>query len=130
MITCKYCGFNCSFPDEIEKCLAKGTPDDLTLKLKKGIDIGGKKNIFIKANINSLVGLPLAFVANMIFLPLFAEWFIDASIGDLLIGAGLVAIPFYMISVFRQTLIDIVYEKYDIRIDPKSLCQKIWNKIK
>ena len=104
--------------------------DKVNDKKSSGIEMGGKKNIFIKANINSLVGLPLSFVLNITILPFFAPWFIDASFTQLAITVGFVAIPFYMASVLRQYVIDVVYEKYNIRIDPKSMFTTLYKKIK
>jgi hypothetical protein len=82
-----------------------------------------KTNLFVKANFNALAGLPISFALNLAILPFFAPFFADPQ--GAYIGASLVAIPFYLTSVFRQYIIDFTYEKYGININPSCLMKKL-----
>ena len=95
--------------------------DMLLFRIEDVINIGGHKNIFLKSVWNATAGLPISFVLNISILPFFALWF-GSGIPHIVVGASLlVAIPFWCASVARMHIIDIVYEKYNVKIDPKSL---------
>jgi len=95
----------------------------------KKIYIGGLKNIFYKSLGNASAGLPISLVLNVLIAIPLVVYLNDIGVHPLL-NAGVLAIPFFWASAFRMTLIDYVYEKHNIHIDPKSLCKHLWNNIK
>ena len=96
---------------------------------KKKIFIGDHKNIFIKANGNALAGAPLSFILNLSFaVPLVV--YLDSIGVHPAVNALALLVPFYWASVGRMYVIDWAYEKYNIQIDPKSLCIALCKKIK
>ncbi len=87
--------------------------------------ITDKSNIFQRAFSSALFGLPIAYVVNvLIFIPLvyimedYPLWMIGV------IGA----IPFFLTSIARMWLIDYVWFKYRINIEPKHLVTKLWKR--
>lgn len=84
------------------------------------------ENLFVKANLSALAGLPISFMVNIAILPLFSDWFANPE--TVYLGASLVAIPFYITSVSRLYIIDKVYEKYGIDINPSRLVKRIFKK--
>jgi hypothetical protein len=80
------------------------------------------ENLFVKANFNALAGLPISFLLNLAILPHFAP--ILSNQETIVLGASLVAIPFYITSVFRQYMIDLVYVKFGLNINPSDLIKK------
>jgi len=86
-----------------------------------------KTNIFQRALSSALVGLPIAYVVNVaIFIPLVYlmadyPWWIIGIVG---------AIPFFLTSIARMWLIDYVWFKYRINIEPKHLVGKLFGKQK
>jgi hypothetical protein len=84
------------------------------------------ENLFIKANMSALAGLPISFLVNLSILPLFSDWFSNPE--TVYLGASLVAIPFYITSVSRMYIIDLVYQKYGININPSVLIKRLFKK--
>lgn len=99
------------------------------IKKQRKIWLGSKWNIFVKANTNAGLGFPISYVLNIVItFPLviyLAENGVDWFSGALILG-----IPFYWASVWRMYIIDYVYEKYNININPSYLLIKLWKKIK
>ena len=87
--------------------------------------ITDKNNIFQRALSSALVGLPIAYVVNVaIFIPLVYwmqeyPWWIIGIVG---------AIPFFLTSIARMWLIDYVWFKYHINIEPKHMVRKLLGK--
>ena len=78
---------------------------------------------------NATAGLPISLALNItIAIPLVI--YLDSIGVHQVINAMILAVPFFWASAFRMTLIDYAYEKYNVHIDPKSLCKSLWNKIK
>jgi len=86
-----------------------------------------KTNIFQRALSSALVGLPIAYVVNVaIFIPLVYlmadyPWWIIGIIG---------AIPFFLTSIARMWLIDYVWFRYRVNIEPKHLVMRLLGKQK
>ena len=84
-----------------------------------------KTNIFQRAFSSALVGLPIAFVVNVgVFIPLVYlmegyPWWLIGVVG---------AIPFFLTSIARMWLIDYVWFKYRINIEPKHLMKRLWTR--
>jgi len=84
--------------------------------------ITDKGNIFQRSLSSALVGLPIAYVVNVaIFIPLVYAmaaypWWIIGVVG---------AIPFFLTSIARMWLIDYVWFKYHINIEPKHLVMRL-----
>jgi len=84
-----------------------------------------KSNIFQRALGSALAGLPIAYVVNVfIFIPLvyimqdYPLWMIGV------VGA----IPFFLTSILRMWVIDYMWFKYRINIEPKHLVGKLLGK--
>ena len=95
----------------------------------KKIYIGGIKNIIYKSMGNACAGLPISLTLNVVIAIPMVVYLNDIGVHPLL-NAGLLAIPFFWASALRMTLIDYVYEKYNIQIDPKHLVINLWKKLK
>jgi len=94
--------------------------------MKKKYNPLAKSNILSRATSSALAGLPIAYTVNLlIFIPLvymmqdYPWWFISA------IGS----IPFFVTSVFRMYLIDWMWFKYQINVDPKHILTALAVKI-
>ncbi len=79
------------------------------------------KNIISKNTISSLAGMPLAFTINLMLLPSLVKlieynWFF---------GTLVVSAPYVAVSIIRMSLIDIVWEKYRINIEPSYYFKKL-----
>ena len=85
-----------------------------------------KSSLFSKAFYSSMVGLPLSYVLNVTVLPHFAPLLLENPF----LASALIAIPFFIASVFRMYSIDWVYEKYRIDISPANLFRKLYRRIK
>lgn len=84
------------------------------------------ENLFVKANLSAMAGLPISFVVNVAILPLFSGWFANP---ETVYGASaLISIPFYITSVSRLYIIDKVYEKYGININPSDMIKRLFKK--
>ena len=101
----------------------------MKLTRKRKIFIGGDKNIFIKAMGNAAAGAPISLVLNVAFAIPIVVYLNDIGVHPL-VNALVLLIPFYWASVFRMHIIDWAYEKYNVQIDPKSLCIALAKKIK
>jgi len=93
--------------------------------MKKKYNPLAKSNILSRATSSAVAGLPIAYAVNLlIFIPLvymmegYPWWFIGA------IGS----IPFFVTSVIRMYLIDYVWFKYQVNIDPKHIISTLWKK--
>ena len=78
---------------------------------------------------NACAGLPISLTLNVVIAIPMVVYLNDIGVHPLL-NAGLLAIPFFWASALRMTLIDYVYEKYNIQIDPKHLVINLWKKLK
>ena len=84
--------------------------------------ITDKNNIFQRALSSALVGLPIAYLVNVaIFIPLVYwmegyDWWIIGVVG---------AIPFFLTSIARMWLIDYVWFRFHINIEPKHLVRRV-----
>lgn len=80
------------------------------------------KNIFIKAVYSSLVGLPIsmALTAGMMGFIYWASHELNYAI-----AAVLISMPFFIMSFTRMFLIDWVYQKYNVRIEPQYLIGRL-----
>ncbi len=87
--------------------------------------ITDKSNIFQRAFSSALAGLPIAYAVNVaIFIPLVYmmadyPWWMIGIIGS---------IPFFLTSIARMYMIDYVWFKYHINIEPKYLVRKLLGK--
>lgn len=97
------------------------------VKRKQKIDPTSKTNLFSKAVGSATAGLPISYILNIIALiPLviimgshgYPEWSI----------ALVVAIPFFWASVFRMFLIDYMWVKHNINVDPKHLMKRLYDR--
>lgn len=85
-----------------------------------------KSNIFQRSVGSALAGLPIAYAVNVfIFIPLVYlmqgyDWWIIGIIG---------AIPFFLTSILRMYLIDWMWFKYHVNIEPKHLCKRLYENI-
>jgi len=70
--------------------------------------------LLTKAFLSALVGAPIAFGLNIGVLPTFVE-LIEQNV---FLASFLIIIPFIIASTVRMTVIDYVYEKYRINLDP------------
>ena len=95
---------------------------------KRKIFMGNKWNIFIKANGNAGAGFPISYVLNVILTFPLVIWLNNYGV-DWFTGALILGIPFYWASVWRMYIIDYVYQRYNIDINPKSLFVKCGKKI-
>jgi len=81
-----------------------------------------KSNIFQRALSSAIAGLPIAYAVNVaIFIPLVYwmegyPWWVIGIIG---------AIPFFLTSIARMWLIDWIWFKYRINIEPKHLVKRL-----
>jgi len=84
-----------------------------------------KSNIFQRSLSSAIVGLPISYIVNVaIFIPL-VYWLSDYPLW--VVGA-LGAIPFFLTSIARMWLIDYVWFKYRINIEPKHLVSRLWKR--
>lgn len=84
------------------------------------------KDLFYKALFNSIVGLPLSMLVNVLIIPPMAAYIHQEPI----IGSLILSIPFFIVSTTRQFLIDYFYHTYGIIIDPKFYIEKIINRFR
>jgi len=84
-----------------------------------------KTNIFQRALSSATVGLPISFIVNVaIFIPL--VYLLDGY--PLWVIGALGAIPFFVTSIARMWIIDYVWFKYRVNIEPKHLARRLWKK--
>jgi len=70
--------------------------------------------LLTKAFLSAIIGSPIAYTLNLGVLPTFSE-LIDENI---FLASFLIIIPFIIASAIRMTIIDYVYEKYRVNLDP------------
>jgi len=81
------------------------------------------RDIITKNMISATAGFPIAFIINLSLLPTLVklieyDWFF----GTLALG-----IPYFAVAVIRMTLIDYVWNRYNINIDPTHYFKKFIN---
>ena len=82
------------------------------------------KQIIYKNSVSATAGYPIAFAVNLMLLPQLIEWVEwNWFFGTMALGA-----PYFAVSVFRMTLIDYTWEKYQINIDPTHYVKKLLNR--
>ena len=77
-----------------------------------------------KATFSSFTGWPIAFTANLVFLPLFVDMLRDEPI----VAAILIGVLFGIISIIRLFIIDFVEDRYDLNIRPDHVIKKVLGK--
>ncbi len=93
--------------------------------MKKRYNPFAKSNILSLATSSAMAGLPIAYAVNLlIFIPLVYmmegyPWWIIGAVGS---------IPFFVTSVIRMYIIDWIWFKYKINIDPKHIITSWWIK--
>ena len=87
------------------------------------------KKMFQKANSSSLIGAPLSWVLNIIITVPVAAWALEQNYHAFVVAA-LLWPPFYIASITRQLLIDLVYAWYNINISPDYLIRKLIKKLR
>lgn len=82
------------------------------------------KNILTKNVVSALAGFPIAFGMNLLILPSLMDWVeYHWFIGTLALG-----VPYFVASVARMSTVDLVWEKYQINIDPTYYMKKLLNR--
>jgi len=71
-------------------------------------------SLLSKACLSALVGSPIAYGLNVDVLPTFVE-LIDENV---FLASALIVVPFFIASTLRMFVIDYVYEKHHVNIDP------------
>ena len=71
-------------------------------------------SLLSKACLSALVGSPIAYGLNVGVLPTFVE-LIEQNV---FLASALIVVPFFIASTLRMFVIDYVYEKYKINLDP------------
>ena len=75
------------------------------------------KQLFYKAGFSSLAGLPIAYLLNISILP----FFVTEIAENAMIAGALICIPFVMASITRIFIIDYVYDKWHINLNPTHI---------
>ena len=84
-----------------------------------------KTNILQRAISSAIVGLPISFIVNVaIFIPL--VYWLDGY--PLWVIGALGAVPFFVTSIARMWIIDFVWFKFRVNIEPKHLVRRLWKK--
>jgi len=78
------------------------------------------KSLLYKATFSASAGLPISYLLNITILPLF----ITELRENVLIAGALIAIPFLMASTIRIFVIDYIYQRHGINLDPAHLLKK------
>jgi len=71
-------------------------------------------SLLSKACLSALVGSPIAYGLNVGVLPTFVE-LIEQNV---FLASALIVVPFFIASTLRMFVIDYVYEKYHVNLDP------------
>ncbi len=83
------------------------------------------KNIFLKGFYSSLLGMPISAILNILTL----DWIVDvANTYNYFLAAVIIALPFMITSAMRISIIDWVYQKYNIDLNPASIIGKLRKK--
>lgn len=93
----------------------------MTKSLKKSVS---NSNLFYKSLGNGITGLPLSFVLNILVVIPIVMTFDNQSP---LLLAAIIAIPFFVVSVFRMYLIDYFWFKYKINVDSLHLLKRLYD---
>lgn len=75
---------------------------------------------------SSFAGWPIAFLANVFFLP----HFVDMLIENPILAALLIGVVFAVISATRLFIIDYVEDRYGLNIRPDYIIRKIIDRLK
>jgi len=78
-------------------------------------------SLLSKACLSALVGSPIAYGLNVSVLPTFVE-LIDQNV---FLASALICVPFFVASTLRMFVIDFVYQKYHINLDPLYYVKRI-----
>jgi hypothetical protein len=92
------------------------------IKTPKEQRINRQSNItmLVKAINNAAVGFPISALLNIVFTLPISKWFIISGIGDAYYPF-ILGVPFIIVSVTRQYLIDYYIAAYNINLDPSYL---------
>ena len=85
------------------------------------------KNILYKALYSSAVGFPISMAINALLIHWIAY---VATEYPWLYASIIIGIPYFIASFTRQFLIDYVYQKWGIMIDPKVLIYRLYRYIR
>ena len=77
-----------------------------------------------KASFSSFTGWPIAFAANLAFLPLFVDMLREQPI----LASIIIGVLFGVISIIRLFIIDYVEDRWGLNIRPDHVIKKIFNK--
>lgn len=80
------------------------------------------KYLLGKATFSSGSGMPIAFLLNLLILPLFTE----VIQKNPLFAALLIGIIYTTVSIFRLFIIDVVEDRYGLNIRPAHLIQRLF----
>lgn len=79
-------------------------------------------SILLKALYSSSIGLPISLLLNLALV----EWIKDVVTNNGHIEAALIlSIPFFVASIMRIFLIDWVYNRYSVNIEPSHIIKKL-----
>jgi len=79
------------------------------------------KSLLYKASFSASAGLPISYLLNITILP----FFVTELQENILIAGALISIPFLMASTIRIFVIDYVYQRHGINIDPAHLLKNL-----
>ncbi len=86
-------------------------------------------NIVSRANSSAIAGLPISYILNIIVVIPLAIYMVEQEMSVFMM-ALIIAVPFYVASMFRMVSIDWIWFKYKINVDPKHLLIRLYNHIK
>ena len=78
-------------------------------------------SLLSKAILSALVGSPIAYGLNVGVLPFFVK-LIDENV---FLASALIVVPFFVASSLRIFVIDFVYQKYHLNLDPVYHVKKL-----
>jgi uncharacterized membrane protein len=85
------------------------------------------KKMLYKALYSSIVGFPISMGINVVLI----HWIgYVATHYPWLYASIVIGIPYFIASFTRQFLIDYVYQKYNVMIDPKVLIEHLYKRIR
>lgn len=91
--------------------------------LEKRINRQSVGTMVMKAVNNALVGFPISALLNVVFTLPISKWFLVAGMSDMYYPF-ILGVPFIIVSVTRQFLIDYYMAVYNINCDPSYLIRK------
>ena len=79
-------------------------------------------NIALKGICSSALGMPISIIVNLLSL----SWIIEvANTYNYFFASLIIAAPFMITSAIRISVIDIIYQKYNIDLNPAHLIKRI-----